>query len=98
MFRIIDGFRNNFLESQAAIWKPEQTYWRGLLEGLLEIVGDFIEASINFIFNFLHKRKPKIVKNISAYAKNSFLNTFPFNWIYETPYSICLVFIWWWFN
>jgi hypothetical protein len=52
------GFLNNFqdhrrlteqlLESQAAIGKPEQAFWRGLLlEGFSQLVSDFVEASKN---------------------------------------------------
>jgi hypothetical protein len=67
-------FRNNFqedgrvkeqlLETQAAIRKPEQALWRGLLEGISKLlVSDFIEASRNFGFDFLHKKTTKNFEN-----------------------------------
>jgi hypothetical protein len=37
------------LETQVAIRKPGQASLRGGLEGLFQLVGDFIEASWNFI-------------------------------------------------
>jgi len=58
----IAGFRNNFqdhrrvtkqyLETQAALRKPEQALWRGLLEWISQLLSDFIEASETFLFGF----------------------------------------------
>ncbi len=69
----IASFRNNFqdhrrvtvqlLETQAAIRKPEQALWRGLLVGISQIVSDFIEASRNFDSVFLHKKTTKNYEN-----------------------------------
>jgi hypothetical protein len=69
----IASFRNNFedhrrvteqlLETQAAIRKPEQALWRGLLEGISQIVSDFIEASRNFYLDFLYKKTTKNYEN-----------------------------------
>ncbi len=51
------------LEAQAAIRKPEQALWRGLLEGISQLVIDFLEASRNFILEFLHKKTTKKFEN-----------------------------------
>ncbi len=39
------GFRNNFLQSQKATWKQEQTSWRRFLEGFSLSLSDFKEAN-----------------------------------------------------
>ncbi len=62
------GFRNNFqdhrrvteqlLKMQAAIRKPIQALWSGLLEGISQLVSYFIEASRNFIWISFTKRQP----------------------------------------
>ncbi len=36
-----------FAESQAASWLPQEAIWRGLLEVILQLVIGFIEASQN---------------------------------------------------
>jgi hypothetical protein len=51
------------LESYAASRKPEQTPWKGLLEGFLQLVKDFIEASRNLILDFLYKKTAKNCEN-----------------------------------
>ncbi len=53
--------------------KPEQTPWRWLQEGFLQLVSYFIDASRNYIWIFSTKRQPKIVKTISAHTKSSVL-------------------------
>jgi hypothetical protein len=62
---MVAGFRNNFqdhrlseqlLETKAAIRMPEQDLGSGLLEGFSQLVSEFLEASRNFIFDFLHKK------------------------------------------
>ncbi len=42
---------------------PQQAVWRGLLEGFLQLVSVFIEASQNLIFYFLHNKAAKKFKN-----------------------------------
>ncbi len=63
-------------ESQAAIRKLEQAPWRRLgtvLEGFSQIVSDFIEASWNFILDFLHKKTAENCENhFSAHSKSIF--------------------------
>jgi hypothetical protein len=44
------------LKAQAAIRKPEHALCRGLLEGISQLVSDFIEASRNFILDFLSQK------------------------------------------
>jgi hypothetical protein len=41
-----------------------------LVEKFSELVSDFIEASRNFVFNFLHKRQQNIVEIISTHTAN----------------------------
>jgi hypothetical protein len=41
---------------------PQQAVWRGLLEGFLQLVSVFIEASQNFIFYFLYNKAAKKFK------------------------------------
>jgi hypothetical protein len=42
---------------------PQQAIWRGLLEGFLQLVSVFIEASQNFIFYFLDNKLAKKFKH-----------------------------------
>jgi hypothetical protein len=42
-----------------------------LLEGISQLVCDFIKASKNFNLDFLRKKKLKIVQTISAYSKRT---------------------------
>jgi hypothetical protein len=51
-----------FSESQAATWKPEQASRIGLLEGFLELLSDFKEAFRNFILNFSIKGNQMLLK------------------------------------
>ncbi len=62
-FRITSEFSEQLLKAQAAIRKPKQALWRGLLEGISQLVSDFIEASRNFILNFLHKKTTENCEN-----------------------------------
>jgi hypothetical protein len=50
---------------------PQQAVWRGLLEGFFHLVSVFIEASQNFIFNFLHNKAAKKLKTIGAYKEST---------------------------
>jgi hypothetical protein len=69
----MSGFWNNFqdhrrlsgqlLVSQAAVGKLEQASWRDLLEGFLQLVSDFIEASRNCIVDVLLKKTAKNCAN-----------------------------------
>jgi hypothetical protein len=47
------------LESQAAIRNREEDSCRGLLEGFSKLVSDLMEASRNFILDFLHMKTIK---------------------------------------
>ncbi len=47
---------SQLLKPQAAIRKPQQALWRGLLEGISQLISDCIEASRNVILDFLHKK------------------------------------------
>jgi hypothetical protein len=51
-FRYTGGYKN-----------PDQTLWRGFLEAFSQLVSDFIEASRNFILDFLHKKTAKNFEN-----------------------------------
>jgi hypothetical protein len=62
------------LNAQAAIRKPEQALWRGLLAGISQLVSDFLEATRNFILGFLQKIQLKIVQTISAHSKSTVSN------------------------
>ncbi len=44
------------LEAQAISRKSEQAPWRELLEGISQLVSDFIERSGNINMDFLHKK------------------------------------------
>ncbi len=52
-----------FSEHQKALGKPEQAVWRELLEEFSQLVSDFIEASRNLIWAFLHKKTEKRCEN-----------------------------------
>jgi hypothetical protein len=81
---VVAGFRNNFqnhrrlwnnfLESQATAWKPEQASWRGFLEGFSELVSDFVEATETLFEIFYTKNQPKIVKNHKPEYKKHWFN------------------------
>jgi hypothetical protein len=45
---------------------PQPAIWRGLLDGFLQLVSVFIEASQNFFFSFLHNKAAKNLKTIGA--------------------------------
>jgi hypothetical protein len=62
------GFGTTF-KAQADIRKPEQALGRGLLEGISQLVSDFIEASRIFILDFLHKKTS--VKTKKPYSKST---------------------------
>jgi hypothetical protein len=65
------------LESQAAIWKPQQASWRRFLEGFKQLLRDIIEARLNFIYkifpqkgsNILWKPSPLRLKFIDLSVK-----------------------------
>jgi hypothetical protein len=61
------------LETPAAIRKPKQALWRGLLEGFLQLVNAFIEAERNFILDLLQKKTAKNSETISAHSKSKVL-------------------------
>ncbi len=61
-FTCYSRLSEQLFKSQAATWKPEQTSWRGLVEGFSELVSDFIAASRNFII-FSTKRQQNLVKS-----------------------------------
>jgi hypothetical protein len=44
--------------------ESQQAIWKGILEGFLQLVSVFIEASQNFIFYFLHNKAAKNLKTI----------------------------------
>jgi hypothetical protein len=44
---------------------PQAVLWRGLLEGLIELVSSLKEVSRNFIFSFLPKIAAKKCETIS---------------------------------
>jgi hypothetical protein len=48
-----------FTESKAGSCMPQQAVRRGLLEGFLQLVSVFKEASQNLIFYFLHNKAAK---------------------------------------
>ncbi len=62
----IAGFRNNFqdhrrvteqlLDTHTAIRKPVKALWRGILEGISQLVSYFIEARRHFNLDFLYKK------------------------------------------
>ncbi len=62
------GYRTIFRDTGGY---QKQALWRGLLEGISQLVRDFKEASRNFTLDFLHKRQLKIVKTISAHSKST---------------------------
>jgi hypothetical protein len=70
-FGIVDYSGQLLVESQAAIRKSEQALRRGLLEGLSQLVSDFIAASQNYILGFLHKKSAKNVKIISPHSNST---------------------------
>ncbi len=51
----------------------QQALWRGLLKGFSQLLSVFIEASQNFVFNFLHNKAVNKFTNYQRiYKKNSF--------------------------
>jgi hypothetical protein len=79
----IAGFRNNFqndrrvsehlLKAQAAYPKAgTSSLQRVTGRNISQLVRDFIEANINLILDFLHKKTTEIVKTVSAHAKSRF--------------------------
>ncbi len=51
------------LKAHEAIRKPKQALWSGLLEGISQLVSDFIEASRNCILDLLHKKTTENCEN-----------------------------------
>ncbi len=60
------------LESHAAIGKPEQATWRGLLERFLQLVSDYRNKHMNLFFwiFWIHKKTAKNCENIQCQFQN----------------------------
>ncbi len=76
------GFCSHFRGQNCRYRASEEV---GLLKEFLQLVGDFIEASINFFCIFFTKRKLKIVKTISSHLISTvfiFLQKMFISWHY----------------
>ncbi len=71
IFRITGRLRNNFCRHMRLSESRKQALWRGLLQGISQLVSDCVEASRNLILDFLHKKTIQIVKTISAHSKST---------------------------